>query len=102
MRRDARGVVGRRLAEENTYILGDSVQSTSIVVLILNLSLSLRLFAQMGLSSSRVLYFQAILSALSGLTPILTLCMYYKIDFDYMFLLTVTIQCCDVSEWLDG
>jgi hypothetical protein len=29
-RRDARGVVGRKLAKENTYILGDSVQSTSV------------------------------------------------------------------------
>jgi hypothetical protein len=51
---------------------------------------------------SCVLYFQAVLSALSGLTPILTLCMFYKIDFDYMFLLTMTIQCCDVWKWLDG
>ena len=74
MRRDARVVVKRRVAKGSTYTHGDSVPSTSIIVLILNLSLSLRLSVQTELSSSQDLYFQACLSALSGLTAIQTLC----------------------------
>ena len=34
MRRDARGVVGKRLAKENIYALEDSMPSTSIIELI--------------------------------------------------------------------
>ena len=99
MRRDARGVVRRRLAKENIYTLEDSMPSTSIVVLISNLSRSLRLSAQMELSSNQALYFLAHLSVLSGLTAIQTLCMCKTFFLGYLSLLTV--QCCYISKRLD-
>ena len=85
-RRVARGVVGRRQAEGSIYTLGDSVPSTGIVVLTSNLSLSLRLYVQMELSSSQASYFPAHLSAPSGLTAIQTLC---KCKYSSLILLQI-------------
>ena len=102
MRRDARGVVERRLAAGNIYILKDSVPSISIVVLILSLSQSLRLSVQMELSSNQASYFWAHLSVLNGLTAIQTLCMCIIIIIIICYKFLLTVQCCYISKRLDG